>query len=367
MQVKQLLLKLKGFGLDITALKTKDTELENSIKALQEQVGNIDVSQEIQTQITEALTEFKKLVDAADAELKTAIDAAVESIVALETKVDGKADAVHTHEANDIVESDEKQFISAAKKAQYDENTIFSADMLTVSGLGGIAAGTDLNDMPVQDVLTKLLFPYVAPTLSVSSTPNGGTFEKGNNQNVTKIRAVVGKKSEKITQIVFKDGSTVLHTLTEADGIANGGTFDYDTTIAVSSDKNFRVEVKDTTNKVVGANTGGFSFVYPYYFGVVSADNASIDEAELKAMTKKIEGKGNKQHSYTCNNERMVIAYPKSHGALKTIIDPNGFDNFASFARAEVSVTGLDGSAQTYYVYINGASTVNGFTMKFNY
>ena len=107
--------------------------------------------------------------------------------------------------------------------------------------------------------------------------------------------------------------------------------------------------------------------MYPYYFGVVAADKSSLTGDEIKAMTKKVEAKGNKTHSFTCNNERMVIAYPKAHGVLKTVIDPNGFDNFASFARTEVSITGLDGTAQAYYVYINGASTVNNFAMKFNY
>ena len=84
-------------------------------------------------------------------------------------------------------------------------------------------------------------------------------------------------------------------------------------------------------------------------------------------MTKKIESKGNKSIAYTTNNERMVFAYPSSYGTIKSIIDPNNFDVTASFVRSTINITGLDGTAQSYYVYVNSASTQSNFTMKFNY
>jgi hypothetical protein len=63
----------------------------------------------------------------------------------------------------------------------------------------------------------------------------------------------------------------------------------------------------------------------------------------------------------------MVFAYPKAHGNLTKIVDPNNFDITGSFTKHEVSVTGLDGSSQAYYVYVNGASTVTDFEVDFNY
>ena len=99
----------------------------------------------------------------------------------------------------------------------------------------------------------------------------------------------------------------------------------------------------------------------------VCAENATIDEALIKRLTKKVEGKGNKSHAFTCDFQRMVFAYPKSHGRLRQIIDPNNFDVTGTFGVQEVNITGLDGTAQTYYVYVNSASTVSNFNMKFNY
>lgn len=366
MQVKQLLLKLKAFGLDITALQNKDADLQSQIDALKEQVGSLDVSEAIQTEIESALEAFKLTVDSKDEAVKTEIRAEIEETVQQLTElINAKANAKHTHTADEITENEEKQFVSAEKKQQYDNNTIFTTDMLTVNGLGGIAAGTDLNNMPVQDLLTKLLFPYVAPTISASSTPNGGTFEKGKDQSVTNIRATVNKKSEKITKVEVFDGSRSLG-FKEGAEVQNGGTFDFPVTETVTANKNFQAKVTDASGKTYSANTGSFSFVYPYYMGVCSED-ATIDEALVESLTKKVEARGNKTHAFTCNYQRMVFAYPKAHGALKSIIDPNNFDVTGTFGRQEVSITGLDGTPQAYYVYVNSASTVSGFNMKFNY
>ena len=278
----------------------------------------------------------------------------------------GQYEVVYLETSADQVETDaERQFVTEAEKAQFNENTVYSNDMATVNALGGIAAGTTFDNMPVSEVLTKLLYPYVAPTVSASTSPNGGTFEKGNNQKVTKITANVTKKSERITKVEFFDGSTSLG-VKEGTEVQNGGSIAITTDIAVSANKNFKVTVTDAANKSYNANTGTFNFVYPYYMGVC-AEGAEINEALVKGLTKKVEAKGNKSNSFTCDYQRMVFAYPKAHGKLKSIIDPNNFDVTGTFGVQEVSITGLDGTAQTYYVYVNSASTVSNFTMKFNY
>lgn len=278
----------------------------------------------------------------------------------------GQYEVVYLETSADQVETDaERQFVTEAEKAQFNENTVYTNDMATVNALGGIAAGTTFNNMPVSEVLTKLLYPYVAPTVSASSSPNGGTFEKGNNQKVTKLTANVTKKSERITKVEFFDGGTSLG-VKEGTEVQNGGAIAITTDIAVSANKNFQVKVTDAANKTYSANTGSFNFVYPYYMGVC-AENAEINADLVKGLTKKVEAKGNKSNSFTCDYQRMVFAYPKSYGKLKSIIDPNNFDVTGTFGVQEVSITGLDGTAQAYYVYVNSASTVSKFTMKFNY
>ena len=290
------------------------------------------------------------------------------SHLAVKTDVDAalaeKAPLEHTHDFADLKNAPDMALY--AKVADEEAREVFSTEILTVNALGGIAAGADLNGMTVREILAKLLYPYVAPVVSATGTPNGGTYEKGDNKEITNVRVSVTKKSERIAKVEVFDGSTSLG-IKEGDEVASGGTFNFIVSVPVNSvNKQLTAKVTDASNKVVSANTGAFNFVYPYYVGVC-AEDAVIDEALIEGLTKKIEVKGNKTIAYTCDNQKMIFAYPKAYGNLKSIIDPNNFDVTGTFTKQEVSITGLDGTAQAYYVYVNGASTVSNFNMKFNY
>lgn len=245
---------------------------------------------------------------------------------------------------------------------------IFETDQLTINAVGGIKTNTDLNGKSWQEIIDAMFYPYTKPVISVTGTPNGGVYEKGNTQTITNVKVVVTKKSKKITKVEVFNGVTSLGSKTGTE-VENGGTFNFAVSVPVNS-INVQLTAKATDetgdNGVSSATTGAFTFVYPYYVGICD-DGVAIDETLVKSLTKKIENKANKSISYTTNNQRMVFAYPKSYGAIKSIIDPNNFDVTATFTSTTVSVTSLDGTVQDYYVYVNGASTQSNFTMKFNY
>lgn len=248
------------------------------------------------------------------------------------------------------------------------ENDIFVTDILTVNALGGIGANADLNGMTTHAILNKLLYPYVAQAVGTPSrTPNSTVLEKGDNQTITSVSVTVTKKSEPITSVALYNGSTLLAEKT-GDEVAKGGTFTFSgLSVSVpSTSVVLTVKVTDATGNAVSKSTAAWNFVYPYYIGVC-AEDAEINEALIEGLTKKVEVKGNKSNTFNCDYQRMVFAYPKAHGALKSVLDPNNFEILGSFTQHEVSVTGLDGTAQTYYAYVNGASTVSGFTVNFKY
>ena len=248
----------------------------------------------------------------------------------------------------------------------YDD--VFVTDIKTVNALGGIAAGADLNGMSTHEILNTLLFPYVAFTLnSTSRSAAAATLENGATQTLNSASISITKKSKPITSVKLMNGSTVLGEKTGND-VAAGGTITFSNlgiTVSKSNNPNLKFTVSDgqtSTDKNVGAST----FVYPYYWGECAAD-ATIDEALIEGLTKKVESKAAKTVTHTCQNGRMVIAYPKSYGVLKSILDPNNFETIGDYTRSEISITGLDGTAQTYYVYASGAATVNGFKVQYKY
>ena len=235
----------------------------------------------------------------------------------------------------------------------------------TISALGGVASGTTFDNVPITEMLTKILYPYTKPTVSVSVTPNGGTYEKGTSVSVTALKATVTKKSSPIASVTMKQNSTVITTLTD---VANGGTLNMLPSggVSLTADTTFTATATDTDGGSTSANSTKFTFVDPYYTGVV-ADGTTITGDVVTSLTKKVEAKGTKSYSYTTSGECMVIAYPKAHGVLKSALDPNGFENIASYTKHEVNVTTASGASVAYYVYVKTASTVTDFVIKYSY
>ena len=264
-----------------------------------------------------------------------------------------------------------KDYVDSKAESKADKSEIlYSNQTPIVQSHGGIAAGETFNNVPITEMIDKILYPWVAPVVSarVAAPANGGTFEKGNTQNVTSITVTVTKKSSDITKAEIFDGSNSLGSKTGADldtlNSTGSATFTFPVDVDVTANKSFQAKVTDAAEKVTTANTGSFSFVYPYYQGVVSAD-AAVNETVVKGLTKIIQAKGTKAVTYTASNQKMVFAVPKANGVIKTITDPNGFNVTDTFAQSEVSITGLDGTAQDYYVYVSNATTLSAFKMTF--
>lgn len=257
--------------------------------------------------------------------------------------------------------NEEKQKLQTATN-----NAVFTNNTPTVQAHGGVPVGKTFNNVPVNEVLNMILYPWVAPAVSaqIKVPSNGGVKEFGDVQNVTSIGVTVTKKSSNITKVEIFDGSESLGVKTEE--VANGGTFNFTVDKQVSSNKNYTAKVTDAAEKITTANTGTFTFVYPYYWGVLDA-SAAVDEAAVKGLTKQIVTKGNKSNKFTATNQKICFAYPKSYGALANIKDQNNFDVTGTFTRTEVTITGLDKTPQAYYVYTNSPSTITGFGMNFNY
>lgn len=87
----------------------------------------------------------------------------------------------------------------------------------------------------------------------------------------------------------------------------------------------------------------------------------TLTETEIIALTKKLETKGSKTVDYTTSQSYMVFAYPKSYGAISSIIDQNGFNVTDSFTQRTITIGTVE-----YYVYCSNKTT-GTFTIKFNY
>ena len=90
------------------------------------------------------------------------------------------------------------------------------------------------------------------------------------------------------------------------------------------------------------------------YSGLVSTD--AITEAVIKGMTKTISAKKTIKVSGPISEQYICFAAPAGW-AVSNIKDSNNFDVTSSYTTSTVSVTGLDGQAVDYTVYLSGKMT----------
>ncbi len=252
---------------------------------------------------------------------------------------------------------------AAIVKKANAEDILYKNQTPSTVAVGGIPKGYVPPESGVQaiEMINKMLHAYVAPSVTASAVPkNGGTFEIGASEQVTAVTVNITLGSAAITKIEVLDGSQVIGSLTS--GIKGGAnTVTLTAPLTITANKQLSAKVTDSDKKEVTAKTGAFNFVSPYYYGAIAADATATEEI-IKAATKSVTAKGNKTFSFTCNNQKMLFAYPKSYGNLSKILDANSFDVTGTFTKTEVTVGGV-----TYYAYVNSASTVSSFKMTFNY
>ena len=103
----------------------------------------------------------------------------------------------------------------------------------------------------------------------------------------------------------------------------------------------------------LSSNTIKTKFILPFYYGATNTANIT----DFSGLTKDLKEKGQKQYSYTTDNQHMVIAYDAAHGNLSSILDPNSFELKDGWTAKELTVGG-----QLYKVYVADSPTTDTAT-----
>lgn len=257
-------------------------------------------------------------------------------------------------------------------------NVYYTNEEETVSDLGGISAGTIFNKVSVKDVLDDLLYPYVAPTISLKLGVNGGTTassisvrEIGNPITSLTYEATVTQKSEELVELKYYSAGSVIHTDEDLNG-SGTYTYTYTPSTSINSTTAFKARIIDSADEVTDSSTITATFVRPMYIGYVAgtitADTITASDVTGSTMTKLIKSKGSCTQALTFTSGRYVFAYPAEYGNLSTILDPNSFDNTGSFTQKTLTINCLDGTDVSYYVYIfNNIVDSDSYAMTYNF
>lgn len=222
--------------------------------------------------------------------------------------------------------------------------------------------------MTFQEFAEKILRKEIDPTISATFS-NSGVKQVGVPVPNTTMKLTITNLAD-VTRPIDRIEFYLDGVLIDAQAYVAGQTtyqYTYNTPITSNVPVNILAEailVYDTT-KVV-RKTGNFTFAYPSFAGVTSL--ATITDADATTLattfTKIIKTtKGYTWNNITVNDERFCYMYPKSFGALASIIDGNGFNQMGSYTMFTVNVTdATTGNIEPYYVYLlTDPTTGTGF------
>lgn len=249
----------------------------------------------------------------------------------------------------------------------------------TVEKLGGIDAGTtvaQLTGKSYDEIFDTLIFPTVNPTFTAPSA----SISLKSYQNVQEIGAnaptaanfnvsfnagaitLAGKKQNNRAGAQDMEASKILYGSSKVESLPEkvvAGAMDYYYRAAYAEGP----QPKDSkgnnyqTPLAAGSVDSGKTTVTGYraaYSGLVSTN--AITEEVIKGMTKTVSAKKTIKVSGPISEQYICFAAPAGW-TVSNIKDSNNFDVTSSYTTSTVSVTGLDGQAVNYTVYLSGKMT----------
>lgn len=259
----------------------------------------------------------------------------------------------------------------------------------TVEKLGGIAAGTTVKQLTgksYNEIFDTLIFPTVNPTFTAPSAsislksysniqeigadaPTAANFNVGFNPGAITL---AGKKQNNRAGAQDVEASKILYGSTKVESLPSkvtAGAMDYYYRASYAEGP----QPKDSkgnnyqTPLAAGNVDSGKVTVSGYraaYSGLVSTN--AITEDVIKGMTKTVSAKKAIKVSGPISEQYICFAAPKGW-AVSNIKDSNNFDVTSAYTTSTVSVTGLDGQAVNYTVYLSGKMTQPGtYYVNFN-
>ena len=213
----------------------------------------------------------------------------------------------------------------------------------TIIGVGGIPAGTvfDVNGIMSNDLWQRLLNPYTVPAVGIAIGGHYSTLEGWYNFRYGVAFAAtlswsITKKSKPVISGSISNVTDITPDLPDEEnpitsGIRVGTAVP---TVTPNGTGSFTIIAGDGDNN--SAATAKYRFLKPFIHGSIDeADLGITDPAALYALLK-TQGwtfvpKQNNTLAFNYTNKRMILAYASEHGALKSILDHNGFENLPSF------------------------------------
>lgn len=235
-------------------------------------------------------------------------------------------------------------------------------------------AGSPKTLISYDEIFDTLIFPtvnptFVAPTATISlkgysntqevgaNAPTAANFNTGFNQGQI---LVAGKEQAKRAGALDPENSYILYgSSQELPAKVVKGSMSYKYHAAHAQGPQPKDSKGNDYGTPLAAGSVDSSAVtvtgyIPAYSGLVST--ASITEDVIKGLTKTTSAKKTIKVAGPISEQYICFAAPAGW-SVSNIKDSNNFDVTSSYTTSTVSVTGLDGQAVNYTVYLSGKMT----------
>ncbi len=152
--------------------------------------------------------------------------------------------------------------------------------------IGGITKNTSYENASITDVLSDLLFPYVAPTFSsISTSASSGTFEYGTTRTVATVTPnfTLGSKHITSVKIGTSSGGSDLYSGTSATS-GTAITLTTSKTFDGSTGGTIYCTISDGTTTVTKSASVSYAY-YPYAIASTSSDLTSVTSSATKSSS----------------------------------------------------------------------------------
>lgn len=238
-------------------------------------------------------------------------------------------------------------------------------DVTTNISVGAIATGTTLEEgTTFTEFVEKLGISEIAPSVTFSISKSGNVMYGDSYTEILMINVTSMGTAGKIDSVSWYKNDSLIQT----DIIDSETTGSWSHTMSEETKDNttFKAIIsyfKSDGSKATITKEAAIRFYYPRYYG--SIDTLEPTETSVKLLPNGIcTGRAFSQ-TFTLNDARAIVAYPKSYGDFANIKDGNGFDITDAFTKSEAVYT-QNYTPVPYRLYIlTEPATVTDYTIKF--
>ena len=237
-------------------------------------------------------------------------------------------------------------------------------DQLGYSDGDIITKGEDYTSI-LKTLLQRIIHPtYVPPKLTLKADK---TYIEANSNNTVVITPTFTKNNAgTVTKYeLFRDDVSIytsnsIGAFTDTfDSSLGEVVYKCEVTYADGEILKNNINEPDTVGQILGdtiSATTKVTNVYPMYYG------SSVSDFNNANVTKIIQAKGNITKKFTVDNAKVVFAYPKSYGVLKSIINANNMETLNTYTITTITIDEVE-----YYCYMGNTTTIDNFSITFKF